>query len=874
MRLRVFGKRSIACLLVALAPGGVGVADDSPWIYGIHWYSDPADDDVEVMTGGKGIWVLETILTEDTGIWSLDAHMEKLETARARGHTIVIRPQPRWSLVVPGPNTPETAVGDRMETFIPKIIDMAEELADITHIWQIGNEMNLGFEYNIGNLTPQLYVDKYVEIRDAIKSVPSSLGEQVVLLGPVAPVDNAYLGSMLDDIIANEIEFDGFAMHAYGGARGNLMVDIDVQADFIDGKGFTDKPIYITEWGAPVDPISDTNEAATAQLLHQSFVNMANRNANPQEHPIVCAIWFIYRVDAFWQNWSILGLHGLHPPGINNDLYDAYQYACTLDLPAGDDFGVGGGSTTDPFISRAPSVLNPEATEGQDAPDDTFTVRNTGIGTLTYAITDDAAWLSTSPAGGASTGEIDTITVDYQTSGLSAGSYSATITISDPAAANNPQTISVSLTVDSGVADPTIVNPDFEGNGGGWGGAAVGWSTFGGNKWEGVWNPQQVWVQGLSEVPPNGEVGIYQQVAVTSGASYRVAVDGQTQTANLPVSIGAAPNGSTNPADATFGTATTAGSWTEVSHEFTATASTVTVFLKADNVTGGWIASQWGFFDHVTIEATGGGGPVPAINRSPATLSPSTTQGGSPPAGSFTVSNSGTGTLNYSITDNVAWLSTSPASGDSTGEADTITVNYSTASLGVGTHNATITISDPNASNNPQTIAVTLTVNSAGGATVAEDFDGVPSWTSEWNATWGGQASWSAAGGGQAGNHLQATRSNDGSSSKVKVYTLNTNTSYTVSIWMKGASSSTAYWVECAYRLGSHSAQNFDESSGSWTMIQKFSNTGTNGNGDAWTKYSKTFNSGSNTQISVGFKTGKSGGAGPVARWDTLRVEP
>ena len=91
---------------------------------------------------------------------------------------------------------------------------------------------------------------------------------------------------------------------------------------------------------------------------------------------------------------------------------------------------------------------------------------------------------------------------------------------------------------------------------------------------------------------------------------------------------------------------------------------------------------------------------------------------------------------------------------------------------------------------------------------------------------------------------------------------------------MKGASAGSTYWVECAYRLGSHSAQNFDASAGSWTMIKKFENAGgSNGNGDTWTKYSKTFNSGGNTQISVGFKSGVSGGGAPAARWDTLRVE-
>ena len=71
-------------------------------------------------------------------------------------------------------------------------------------------------------------------------------------------------------------------------------------------------------------------------------------------------------------------------------------------------------------ISRAPSSLTPSCVEGQDAPSETFDVWNSGSGTLSYSISDDATWLSVSPASGTSTGGHDTITVTYATSGLSA----------------------------------------------------------------------------------------------------------------------------------------------------------------------------------------------------------------------------------------------------------------------------------------------------------------------------------------------------------------------------------------------------------------------------------------------------------------------
>jgi len=76
----------------------------------------------------------------------------------------------------------------------------------------------------------------------------------------------------------------------------------------------------------------------------------------------------------------------------------------------------------------------------------------------------------------------------------------------------------------------------------------------------------------------------------------------------------------------------------------------------------------------------------------------------------FRVRNSGNGTLNYSITDNKTWLSTSPTSGSSTGEWDDIAVSVNIAGLAGGTHTGSITITSGDASNSPQVISVDLTI--------------------------------------------------------------------------------------------------------------------------------------------------------------------
>ena len=172
----------------------------------------------------------------------------------------------------------------------------------------------------------------------------------------------------------------------------------------------------------------------------------------------------------------------------------------------------------------SPASLSPSCVQGQNAADQSFTVQNTGGGTLSYSIAKNAAWLSVTPASGTSTGEPDTIAVNYATSGLAPGTYTGTITVTASGATGSPKTIGVTLTV-----------------------TAL---------------------------------------------------------------------------------------------------------------------------------------PVLAVN--PASLSPSCVQGQNAADQSFTVQNTGGGTLSYTISKNAAWLSVTPASGTSTGEQDTIAVNYATSRPGSG----------------------------------------------------------------------------------------------------------------------------------------------------------------------------------------------
>ncbi|MBN2581613.1 MAG: leucine-rich repeat domain-containing protein [Planctomycetes bacterium] len=104
--------------------------------------------------------------------------------------------------------------------------------------------------------------------------------------------------------------------------------------------------------------------------------------------------------------------------------------------------------------------------------------------------------------------------------------------------------------------------------------------------------------------------------------------------------------------------------------------------------------------------------PRPTIACSTTSLSTACNYGANATNQAFEVWNSGDVTLDYTISDNAVWLEVVPASGTSSGSSDrkTHTVQYSSAGLAPGVHPATITISDPDASNNPQTISVALTV--------------------------------------------------------------------------------------------------------------------------------------------------------------------
>jgi len=142
---------------------------------------------------------------------------------------------------------------------------------------------------------------------------------------------------------------------------------------------------------------------------------------------------------------------------VNDVTKSGWTYNQAANIETSDSITVGG--TPPPTISFSPSSFSFNAILGGANPSDqTLRIWNSGGGTLNWSVSDDAAWLSLSPTGGSSTGERDNVTVSVSISGMSTGSYNATITISAPGITNSPQTVPVRLVISAPDTTPPVIN--------------------------------------------------------------------------------------------------------------------------------------------------------------------------------------------------------------------------------------------------------------------------------------------------------------------------------------------------------------------------------------------------------------------------------
>ncbi len=377
-------------MLCAMLPGMCITAQpaDTPYLAGIHWYhSDPASGDVEAMTGGHAVWVVDQALLDSNATvaagnpwetpWVTSPTSDKsqpyykpgyMEAVVAKGHTAIMRLHPFWGVNSPYPGDPYTVVDFANDCKV------TAQLMTNVHVWQIGNEANLNGEnmrwneatnrYDLpwpaADLTqaPERYAATYIACREKIHEVvpQTTPAAQVVLMQPCSPGDpiagtrfmssDEFLARMIR-AVPDKSKIDGFALHAYaqpGGADyGALgyMNDLRRQIAIIDQAGLGDRPIFITEFNKHMP--NSTEAASGAKFINSAFQRMNAWNTGApalwpgqMNHPLRGAAWFVYRGGAGWDDYALqhwkTAIASTQPD--TNPWY-AYQAAFAQEYPAG-----------------------------------------------------------------------------------------------------------------------------------------------------------------------------------------------------------------------------------------------------------------------------------------------------------------------------------------------------------------------------------------------------------------------------------------------------------------------------------------------------------------------------------------------------------
>jgi len=108
-------------------------------------------------------------------------------------------------------------------------------------------------------------------------------------------------------------------------------------------------------------------------------------------------------------------------------------------------FSAYGSTAVAPVLVVSPSSLTfAGSVGGANPPAQSLGISNGGTGSLSWSASDNASWLTVSPASGTGAG---TASVSADITGLAAGTYSATVTVSAAGAQGSPQTVAVGLTV-------------------------------------------------------------------------------------------------------------------------------------------------------------------------------------------------------------------------------------------------------------------------------------------------------------------------------------------------------------------------------------------------------------------------------------------
>ena len=302
--------------------------------------------------------------------------------------------------------------------------------------------------------------------------------------------------------------------------------------------------------------------------------------------------------------------------------------------------------TPQPEISLSPTTLNFTRVIGTGNPTpQAFNIANVGAGTLNWTAVPDMGWIFASPSSGTGPAAIN---VSVNTAGLGEGLHTGHVVVTDPAASNSPQNVTVNLTLTKPTLAAAPTSLSFTGEAGG---ANPALKTF--------------------ALSASSSAAISWTSTKTSAR-----MDYSPTAGTTPNTINVTPN--------IAGLA--AGTYND------------TITVTAANAANSPLRIP------ITLTLT----QAPVISALPATLEFFAIEGGVNPApDTVTVTNAGGGVLDFTVATDQPWLSAAPGAG--TAPQD-VQVSAAVGSLTANTYTGHVILTAAGAANSPETVTVTLNV--------------------------------------------------------------------------------------------------------------------------------------------------------------------
>ena len=268
----------------------------------------------------------------------------------------------------------------------------------------------------------------------------------------------------------------------------------------------------------------------------------------------------------------------------------------------------------------------------------TYSVSNSGGGTLTWGVSADKNWVTVSPTSGTNSGTV-TVSINSNANSLSTGSYTSTVTFT-----SNGGTITrqVSLTVNTPPVSTATVSGSISYSGSDTGNIYIG--LFTNSNLSG--NPAY-----STEITTFPTTNTYSITGINPGTYYAGAFMSTNGSTSYDSTIDPAGKYASNPITLTSG----------------------------QNVTGIDITLINPTKQVLSVSPTTG---FSSIGLAGGPFSPSST--------TYSVSNSGGGTLNWTVSADQTWVTVSPTSGTNLGTV-TVSINSNANSLSTGSYTSTVT---------------------------------------------------------------------------------------------------------------------------------------------------------------------------------------